>query len=144
MLTVHLSLTPGESRTYTTYSFPMLPANLLLKFPYELVVGTCHASASAMQSSSSLGPTGANSVSRIMKVLIHVYNHVVMNVTPRSYDLLWPVTRQHTTAEFAPKVSNKGSVPPPSSCMHARVLLIYEKNSLRTVPTRDPDTWFYC
>ncbi|KAI6037207.1 hypothetical protein PISMIDRAFT_688060 [Pisolithus microcarpus 441] len=110
----------------------MLPANLpptfqgrSLKFPYELIVGTCRASASAMRSSSSLGPTGANSVSCVMKVPIRVYNHVVVNVTPRSYDLLWPVTRQHATAEFAPKVvdgplknaseSNKGSAPPPSS-----------------------------
>ncbi|KAI6020666.1 reduced growth phenotype protein 1, partial [Pisolithus microcarpus] len=110
MLTVNLSLAPGESRTYTTYSL-MLPANLpltfqgrSLKFPYELIVGTCRASASAMRSSSSLGPTGANSVSCVMKVPIRVYNHVIVNVTPRSYDLLWPVTRQHATAEFAPKV----------------------------------------
>ncbi|KAI6009755.1 reduced growth phenotype protein 1, partial [Pisolithus microcarpus] len=104
MLTVNLSLAPGESRTCEhTYSL-MLPANLpptfqgrSLKFPYELIVGTCRASASAMRSSSSLGPTGANSVSCVMKVPIRVYNHVVVNVTPRSYDLLWPVTRQLRT-----------------------------------------------
>ncbi|KAI5992450.1 Rgp1-domain-containing protein [Pisolithus albus] len=133
MLAVDLSLAPGESRTYT-YSL-MLPANLpptfrgrSLKFSYELIVGTCRASASAMRSSSSLGPTGANSVSRVMKVPIRVYNHVAVSATPASYDLLWPVTRQRATAEFAPKVvdgplknasgSNKGSAPPPSSCTH--------------------------
>ncbi|KAI6096233.1 Rgp1-domain-containing protein [Pisolithus croceorrhizus] len=127
MLAVDLSLAPGESRTYT-YSL-MLPANLpptfrgrSLKFSYELIVGTCRASASAMRSSSSLGPTGANSVSRVMKVPIRVYNHVAVSATPKPYDLLWPVTRQRTTAEFAPKVvdgplknasgSNKGPAPP--------------------------------
>lgn len=129
MLAVDLSLAPGESRTYT-YSL-MLPANLpptfrgrSLKFSYELIIGTCRASTSAMQSSSSLGPTGANSVSRVMKVPIRVYNHVAVSATPRPYDLLWPVTRQRTTAEFAPKVvdgplkdvsgTNKGSAPLPT------------------------------
>ncbi|KIN99061.1 hypothetical protein M404DRAFT_823743 [Pisolithus tinctorius Marx 270] len=129
MLAVDLSLAPGESRTYT-YSL-MLPANLpptfrgrSLKFSYELVIGTCRASTSAMRSSSSLGPTGANSVSRVMKVPIRVYNHVAVSATPRPYDLLWPVTRQRTTAEFAPKVvdgplkdasgTNKGSAPLPT------------------------------
>lgn len=77
-----------------------------------------------MRSSSSLGPTGANSVSRVMKVPIRVYNHVAVSATPRPYDLLWPVTRQRTTAEFAPKVvdgplkdasgTNKGSAPLPT------------------------------
>ncbi|KAI6153006.1 Rgp1-domain-containing protein [Pisolithus tinctorius] len=129
MLAVDLSLAPGESRTYT-YSL-MLPANLpptfrgrSLKFSYELVIGTCRASTSAMRSSCSLGPTGANSVSRVMKVPIRVYNHVAVSATPRPYDLLWPVTRQRTTAEFAPKVvdgplkdasgTNKGSAPLPT------------------------------
>lgn len=129
MLAVDLSLAPGESRTYT-YSL-MLPANLpptfrgrSLKFSYELIIGTCRASTSVMRSSSSLGPTGANSVSRVMKVPIRVYNHVAVSATPRPYNLLWPVTRQRTTAEFAPKVvdgplkdvsgTNKGSAPLPT------------------------------
>ena len=73
---------------FETYSFTdtysvMLPANLpptfrgrSLKLSYELVIGTCRASASAMRSTSSLGPTGASSISRVMKVPIRVYNNV--------------------------------------------------------------------
>jgi hypothetical protein len=65
-----------------TYTL-LLPENLpptfrgrSLKISYELVIGTCRASTSAMRSSSSLGPTGANSTSRVMKVPIRVYNNV--------------------------------------------------------------------
>ncbi|KAI6040056.1 Rgp1-domain-containing protein [Pisolithus marmoratus] len=152
MLAVDLSLAPGESRTYT-YSL-MLPANLpptfrgrSLKFSYELIVGTCRASASAMRSSSSLGPTGANSVSRVMKVPIRVYNHVAVSATPRPYDLLWPVTRQRTTAEFTPKVvdgplkdasgTTKGSAPPPAK-VNSHSLDEIREYGRRLLETLDP------
>ena len=68
-----------------TYSI-MLPENLpptfkgkCLKFSYELVIGTCRAASSPTSASASMGsaPRSANSVSRIMKVPIRVYNHVV-------------------------------------------------------------------
>ena len=65
--------------TYTVSLPDNLPPTFrgrALKFSYELVIGTCRASASAMRSSSNLGPTGANSISRVMKVPIRVYNHV--------------------------------------------------------------------
>lgn len=91
-----------------------------LKFSYELVIGTCRASASAMRSSSSLGPTGANSISRVMKVPIRIYNHVSGNAlrkafscshatltvgkVPKPYDLLWPVGKRTLSMETAPKV----------------------------------------
>jgi len=65
--------------TYTVSLPDNLPPTFrgrALKFSYELVLGTCRAGASGMRSSSSLGPTGANSISRVMKVPIRVYNHV--------------------------------------------------------------------
>ncbi|KAI5997709.1 Rgp1-domain-containing protein [Pisolithus marmoratus] len=152
MLAVDLSLAPGESRTYT-YSL-MLPANLpptfrgrSLKFSYELIVGTCRASASAMRSSSSLGPTGANSVSRVMKVPIRVYNHVAVSATPGPYDLLWPVTRQRTITKFTPKVvdgplkdasgTTKGSAPLPAK-VNSRSLDEIREYGRRLLETLDP------
>lgn len=99
MLGVDLSLMPGESRSYT-YSI-MLPENLpptfkgkCLKFSYELVIGTCRAASSSPSASVGSAPRSANSVSRIMKVPIRVYNHVVVGRTPRPYDLLWPVSKR--------------------------------------------------
>ena len=67
-----------------TYSI-MLPENLpptfkgkCLKFSYELLIGTCRAASSPSSASASVGsgPRSANSISRIMKVPIRVYNHV--------------------------------------------------------------------
>ncbi|KIK99229.1 hypothetical protein PAXRUDRAFT_822997 [Paxillus rubicundulus Ve08.2h10] len=112
MLAVDLSLAPGESRTYT-YTL-LLPENLpptfrgrSLKISYELVIGTCRASASAMRSSSSLGPTGANSTSRVMKVPIRVYNNVTIGKIQRPYDLLWPVAKRRVHyIEALPKVAD--------------------------------------
>ena len=92
MLAVDLSLAPGESRTCTclfhfiftasNFCFPadtytiQLPDNLpptfkgrSIKFSYELVIGTCRAA------SRGLG-VGSNSISRVMKVPIRVYNNV--------------------------------------------------------------------
>ncbi|KIJ58929.1 hypothetical protein HYDPIDRAFT_98508 [Hydnomerulius pinastri MD-312] len=110
MLAVDLSLAPGESRTYTyTLSLPEnLPPTFRgrsLKFSYELVIGTCRAGASAMRSSSSLGPTGANSISRVMKVPIRVYNNVAVGKIQRPYDMMWPVAKRRVASlESAPKV----------------------------------------
>ncbi|KAF8845538.1 Rgp1-domain-containing protein [Paxillus ammoniavirescens] len=112
MLAVDLSLAPGESRTYT-YTL-LLPENLpptfrgrSLKISYELVIGTCRASSSAMRSSSSLGPTGANSTSRVMKVPIRVYNNVTIGKIQRPYDLLWPVAKRRVhSIEAWPKVAD--------------------------------------
>lgn len=105
MLAVDLTLLPGESRTYT-YSVP-IPDNLpptfrgkTLKFSYELVVGTCRAGTGSGHSSS--GPVGANSVSRIMKVPIRLYNNVVVGRSPSPYDLLWPATRQKLSLTDGP------------------------------------------
>jgi hypothetical protein len=65
-----------------TYSIT-LPDNLpptykgrAFKFSYEFVVGTCRAASSVVPPSSTLGPSGANSISRVMKVPIRLYNHV--------------------------------------------------------------------
>ena len=92
MLAVDLTLLPGESRScgcffpplvivvclwfIDTYSI-LLPENLpptfkgrSLRFSYELIVGTCRAT------SGGTGSTSANSVSRVMKVPIRMYNHV--------------------------------------------------------------------
>ncbi|KAK0434585.1 Rgp1-domain-containing protein [Armillaria borealis] len=85
MLAVDLSLLPGESRTYTyTVSLPSnLPPTFRgrsFKFSYELTVGTCRA-----------GSTSSNSISRVMKVPIRMYNNVQVGRVPRPYDLLWPV-----------------------------------------------------
>ncbi|EIW86174.1 Rgp1-domain-containing protein [Coniophora puteana RWD-64-598 SS2] len=109
MLAVDLALAPGETRTYT-YSIS-LPANLpptfrgrALRFGYELVVGTCRASAppalppprglfAAHNPPPSPGGSQA-SVSRVMKVPVRVYNHVAVGRVPRPYDLLWPVTNR--------------------------------------------------
>ncbi|EGN94146.1 hypothetical protein SERLA73DRAFT_78067 [Serpula lacrymans var. lacrymans S7.3] len=109
MLAVDLSLAPGESRSYT-YTIN-LPENLpptfkgrSLKFSYELIVGTCRAGSSP-QSSSNLGPTGANGISRIMKVPIRLYNNVTVGKPQMPYDLLWPVAkRRDPLSVVAPKV----------------------------------------
>lgn len=57
----------------------MLPDNLpptfrgkSLKFSYELVIGTCRSSNSGAGSAA-----GANSISRVMKVPIRLYNNIV-------------------------------------------------------------------
>ncbi|KIM39016.1 hypothetical protein M413DRAFT_447380 [Hebeloma cylindrosporum] len=93
MLAVDLSLAPGESRSYN-YTV-RLPDNLpptfkgkSLRFSYELVVGTCRAGSSAGAGVS------ANSISRVMKVPIRVYNNVSVGRSLRPYDLLWPVSRR--------------------------------------------------
>lgn len=103
MLAVDLSLGPGESRTckshpyhyfnyyhpkiyliVDTYTLP-LPDNLpptfkgrSLKFSYQFVVGTCRAGSSPHSPTGvgKSGSSGANSVSRVMKVPIRVYNNV--------------------------------------------------------------------
>ncbi|KAF9463167.1 Rgp1-domain-containing protein [Collybia nuda] len=104
MLAVDMSLLPGESRTYT-YTIA-LPDNLpptfkgrSLKFSYELIIGTCRAGTSGS------GATSANSISRVMKVPIRIYNNVVVGRTPRPYDLLWPVSaRKIPLPDFQGKV----------------------------------------
>lgn len=94
MLAVDLTLLPGESRTYT-YTVP-IPDNLpptfrgkTLKFSYELVVGTCRAGSSAGT---------MNSISRVMKVPIRLYNNVAVGKTLSPYDLLWPATKQRLSS----------------------------------------------
>ncbi|KAH7884076.1 Rgp1-domain-containing protein [Phlebopus sp. FC_14] len=148
MLAVDLALSPGESRTYT-YSL-LLPEDLpptfrgrSLKFSYELVIGTCRAGASAMRSSSSLGPTGANSISRVMKVPIRVYNNVTVGKVQRPYDLMWPVGKRRTpSANPTPKVVDgppKGTVKvSPSSSTALDDLRSYGKRLLGTFP--DPES----
>ncbi|KAF9449322.1 Rgp1-domain-containing protein [Macrolepiota fuliginosa MF-IS2] len=96
MLAVDLSLPPGESRSYTyTIKLPdVLPPTYkgrALIFSYELVVGTCRAGSSAPNPKQSSGTAGTNSISRVMKVPIRVYNHVTVGRPPRPYDILWPV-----------------------------------------------------
>ncbi|KAH7908781.1 Rgp1-domain-containing protein [Hygrophoropsis aurantiaca] len=123
MLAVDLTLAPGESRSYT-YTI-VLPDNLpptfkgrSIKFSYELIVGTCRAGTSPARSSSSLGPTGANSISRVMKVPIRVYNNVSVGKPQRPYDLLWPVATRRKSPEATPKVidsKSKSAKFPPSS-----------------------------
>ncbi|KAF8879966.1 Rgp1-domain-containing protein [Infundibulicybe gibba] len=123
MLAVDMSLSPGESRTYT-YSI-LLPENLpptfkgrSLKFSYELSVGTCRSGAPG----SSTGGTSGNSVSRVMKVPIRVYNNVTVAGKLRPYDLLWPVgseakrTSLDTTGKVTetiknPKLTNLTALP---------------------------------
>lgn len=95
MLAVDLSLAPGESRSYT-YTV-VLPENLpptykgrALRLSYQFILGVCRAASSTPAGGK--GPTGANSSSRVMKVPIRVYNHVVVGRQPSPYDLLWPVS----------------------------------------------------
>ncbi|KAG6817284.1 hypothetical protein H0H87_010626 [Tephrocybe sp. NHM501043] len=96
MLAVDLSLLPGESRSYT-YSIVLpdiLPPTFkgrVLRFSYELEVGTCRAGHGTP--STSAGSASANSVSRVMKVPIRIYNNVVVGRTPRPYDVLWPLSK---------------------------------------------------
>ncbi|KAG2342648.1 Rgp1-domain-containing protein [Suillus weaverae] len=95
MLAVDLALNPGESRTYT-YTLP-LPSTLpptftgrMIRFSYELVVGTCRRGDGGEGTASSVGVT----VSRVMKIPIRVYNWVSVSTPQRPYDLLLPV-RKH-------------------------------------------------
>ncbi|KAJ7596555.1 Rgp1-domain-containing protein [Mycena floridula] len=97
MLAVDLSLLPGESRTYTySVSLPdSLPPTFRgrsLKFSYELIVGTCKANSAP--GTGSAAPAGGNSISRVMKVPIRVYNHVAIGRSLGPYDLMWPVTKK--------------------------------------------------
>ncbi|KAI0761670.1 Rgp1-domain-containing protein [Trametes elegans] len=121
MLAVDLSLSPGESRTYT-YSL-VLPENLpptfrgrALKFSYQFILGVCRAGSAAPQGN------GPSSNSRVMKVPIRVYNNVSVSRLSRPYDMLWPVTAQRgpsppgTVTEGA-KESSKASAPRPSPCL---------------------------
>ncbi|KAG1746945.1 Rgp1-domain-containing protein [Suillus lakei] len=94
MLAVDLALSPGESRTYT-YTLP-LPSTLpptfrgrMIRFSYELVVGTCRRGDGGEGTASSIGVT----VSRVMKVPIRVYNWVSVSKPQRPYDLLLPVRK---------------------------------------------------
>ncbi|KAG2135101.1 Rgp1-domain-containing protein [Suillus clintonianus] len=94
MLAVDLALSPGESRSYT-YTLP-LPSTLpptfrgrMIRFSYELVVGTCRRGDSGEGNASSIGVT----VSRVMKVPIRVYNWVSVGKPQRPYDLLLPVRK---------------------------------------------------
>lgn len=64
--------------TYTV----VLPENLpptykgrALRLSYQFILGVCRAASSTPAGGK--GPTGANSSSRVMKVPIRVYNHVV-------------------------------------------------------------------
>ncbi|KAG2356055.1 Rgp1-domain-containing protein [Suillus spraguei] len=105
MLAVDLTLSPGESRTYT-YTLP-LPSTLpptfsgrMIRFSYELVVGTCRRGDSAEGAATSIDVT----VSRVMKVPIRVYNWVSVSNPQRPYDLLLPV-RKHDGG----KVTDAGS-----------------------------------
>ncbi|KZP30270.1 Rgp1-domain-containing protein [Athelia psychrophila] len=102
MLAVDLALRPGESRSYT-YTLP-LPPNLpptfkgrALRFSYEFVVGTCRAGSGGIGGVGGVG--GArNSVSRVMKMPIRMYNHVAVGRMQRPYDLMWPVARRRAGA----------------------------------------------
>ncbi|CAL1696749.1 unnamed protein product [Somion occarium] len=94
MLAVDLSLGPGESRSYE-YTIN-LPENLpptfrgrALKFSYQFILGICRAASSP--SSSTPSSASGNSRSRVMKVPIRVYNHVMVGRPPSPYDMLWPV-----------------------------------------------------
>ncbi|KAG6894016.1 hypothetical protein C0992_007835, partial [Termitomyces sp. T32_za158] len=106
MLAVDLVLAPGQSRSYT-YSIllpDVLPPTFkgrTLRFSYELEVGTCRAGHGPGS-----GSTSANSVSRVMKVPIRVYNNVVVGRTPRPYDVLWPLSKSAT----APPPETQGKV----------------------------------
>ncbi|KAG6864955.1 hypothetical protein C0991_006142 [Blastosporella zonata] len=77
MLAVDLSLLPGESRSYT-YSIKLpdiLPPTFkgrALRFSYELEIGTSRAGHGGPGSANA----SANSVSRVMKVPIRIYNNV--------------------------------------------------------------------
>ncbi|KAG1809812.1 Rgp1-domain-containing protein [Suillus plorans] len=93
MLAVDLALGPGESRTYT-YTLP-LPSSLpptfkgrMIRFSYELTVGTCR------RGDSGEAPSTGVTVSRVMKVPIRVYNWVSVSKPQSPYDLLLPV-RKH-------------------------------------------------
>lgn len=105
MLAVDLTLSPGESKTYT-YTLP-LPSTLpptfsgrMIRFSYELIVGTCRRGDSVEGAATSAGVT----VSRVMKVPIRVYNWVSVSNPQRPYDLLLPV-RKHDGG----KVTDTGS-----------------------------------
>ncbi|KAG6836319.1 hypothetical protein H0H93_009157 [Arthromyces matolae] len=103
MLAVDLLLAPGESKSYT-YTLPLpdvLPPTFkgrTLKFSYELEVGTCRAGTGVGTSTSSTTPSAMseNSVSRVMKVPIRVYNNVVVGRTIKPYEILWPLSKAAT------------------------------------------------
>ncbi|OAX37755.1 Rgp1-domain-containing protein [Rhizopogon vinicolor AM-OR11-026] len=90
MLAVDLTLSPGESRSYT-YTLP-LPSTLpptfrgrMMRFSYELSVGTCRRGDGEGGS--------AVTVSRVMKVPIRVYNWVSLSKPQHPYDLLAPMRK---------------------------------------------------
>lgn len=145
MLAVDLALSPGESRTYT-YTLP-LPSNLpptfrgrMIRFSYELIVGTCRRGDSGEGTTTSVGVT----VSRVMKVPIRVYNWVSVSKPQRPYDLLLPVRKPESgdvvdlgsAAGDARKDLSSSSKPSPTPtpCGSLDDLRAYGERLLETFP----------
>ncbi|KAG1814344.1 Rgp1-domain-containing protein [Suillus subaureus] len=146
MLAVDLALSPGESRTYT-YTLP-LPSTLpptfrgrMIRFSYELVVGTCRRGDSSGGTATSVGVT----VSRVMKVPIRVYNWVSVSKPQRPYDLLLPVRTRgggkvidlgSASGDAKKGLSSSSSTPSPttSPCGSLDDLRAYGERLLETFP----------
>ncbi|KAJ3529575.1 hypothetical protein NM688_g7836 [Phlebia brevispora] len=108
MLAVDLTLGPGESRCYT-YQLD-LPRNLpptyrgrCLRFSYEFILGICRALPRS--------PSGPSTNSRVLKVPIRLYNHVVVDRPPSPYDLLWPVQSRGEPINVSLRETPAGSGP---------------------------------
>ncbi|KZT58546.1 Rgp1-domain-containing protein [Calocera cornea HHB12733] len=103
VLAVDLTLTPGESRTYTyTLSLPvLLPPTFrgkAIRFSYELVVGTSHAPSPGNNGSSSPLYQEQHR-KKVMKIPIRVYNSVSVQHPLSIYDLLWPARKDKSARQ---------------------------------------------
>ncbi|GAA5905540.1 hypothetical protein JCM5296_000389 [Sporobolomyces johnsonii] len=103
ILGVDLVLEPGESKSYT-FSI-RIPADLppsfrgkAIKFNYHLVVGSNRVSLGPMSLPAPAVGSAKNSVSRVMRVPVRVYNHVGVTGARPFYDLTNPIIYQRDEA----------------------------------------------
>ncbi|GAA5927422.1 hypothetical protein JCM1841_000467 [Sporobolomyces salmonicolor] len=103
ILGVDLVLEPGESKSYT-FSI-RIPADLppsfrgkAIKFNYHLVVGSNRVSLGPTSLPAPAVGSAKNSVSRVMRVPVRVYNHVGVTGARPFYDLTNPIIYQRDEA----------------------------------------------
>ncbi|KZO99671.1 hypothetical protein CALVIDRAFT_356598 [Calocera viscosa TUFC12733] len=137
VLAVDLTLTPGESRTYTySLSLPaLLPPTFrgkAIRFSYELLVGTSHAPSSVHAAPSSPFFHEPHR-KKVMKIPIRMYNSVSVHNPLSCYELLWPAQKdtsvrqgrvdENVLIDKKPREVRRASERKPSAAVYAKQLV---------------------